>query len=159
MSNPGIVIVGAGPGAGASGARQFGTRGYDVALMSRGEEELTAVGKGLQGEGITTGWTALDITDENALRAAVERFGEFSGHLDVLHFNPSAFTQQNRSRSASTSSSPTYASASRRCSRSSRRPDRSCGRAHASSPPAALLPTSPGTRRPAWACRRRECAT
>jgi NAD(P)-dependent dehydrogenase (short-subunit alcohol dehydrogenase family) len=94
MSNPVIVIVGAGPGIGASVARQFGTRGYDVALVSRGEEELTAVGKGLQDEGITTGWSALDITDEAALRAAVQRFGEFSGHLDVLHFNPSAFTQQ-----------------------------------------------------------------
>jgi len=95
MSNPVIVIVGAGPGIGASVARQFGTRGYDVALLSRGEEELTALGKGLQDEGITTGWTALDITDESALRVAVQRFGEFSGHLDVLHFNPSAFTQQN----------------------------------------------------------------
>jgi NAD(P)-dependent dehydrogenase (short-subunit alcohol dehydrogenase family) len=94
MSNPVIVVVGAGPGVGASVARRFGSQGYDVALVSRSEDQLTALGEALRGEGITTGWTAVDITDEEALRAAVERFGRFAGHLDVLHFNPSAFTAQ-----------------------------------------------------------------
>jgi NADP-dependent 3-hydroxy acid dehydrogenase YdfG len=92
MSNPVLVVVGAGPGVGASVARRFGREGYDVALVARSEAPLTALGRQLQGEGITTGWTALDITDEDALRAAVVRFGGFAGHLDVLHFNPSAFT-------------------------------------------------------------------
>jgi NAD(P)-dependent dehydrogenase (short-subunit alcohol dehydrogenase family) len=95
MSNPVIVVVGAGPGIGASVARRFGTAGYDVALISRSPDALTALGEKLQAEGITTGWSALDITDELALRAAVERFAEFSGRLDVLHFNPSAFTAKN----------------------------------------------------------------
>jgi NAD(P)-dependent dehydrogenase (short-subunit alcohol dehydrogenase family) len=94
MSNPVIVVVGAGPGVGASVARRFGSQGYDVALVSRSEDQLTALGEALRGEGITTGWTAVDITDEEALRGAVERFGRFAGHLDVLHFNPSAFTAQ-----------------------------------------------------------------
>jgi NAD(P)-dependent dehydrogenase (short-subunit alcohol dehydrogenase family) len=95
MSNPVLVVVGAGPGMGASVARRFGRDGFDVALVARTQERLTALGEQLQSEGITTGWTALDITDADALRAAVERFGSHAGHLDVLHFNPSVFTKKN----------------------------------------------------------------
>ena len=91
MTNPLILVVGAGPGVGGSVARRFGREGYDVALVSRGEEELTRLGEELQAAGITTGWSALDLTDEAAFRAAVERFGGFGGRIDVVHFNPSAF--------------------------------------------------------------------
>jgi NAD(P)-dependent dehydrogenase (short-subunit alcohol dehydrogenase family) len=89
-----ILVVGAGPGVGGAVARRFGREGYDVALVSRGEEELTRLGEHLQAAGITTGWSALDLTDEAAFRAAVERFGGFSGRIDVVHFNPSAFRHQ-----------------------------------------------------------------
>lgn len=91
MSNPVIVVVGAGPGLGASVARRFGREGYDVALLSRDAEQLEELGTTLQTEGITTGWTALDVTDDAALREAISRFAGHAGHLDVLHFNPSAF--------------------------------------------------------------------
>ena len=91
MTNPLILVVGAGPGVGGSVARRFGREGYDVALVSRGQEELTRLGEELQAAGITTGWSALDLTDEAAFRAAVERFGGFGGRIDVVHFNPSAF--------------------------------------------------------------------
>lgn len=91
MSSPVIVVVGAGPGLGASVARRFGREGYDVALLSRSREQLDELGTAMQSEGITTGWTALDVTDESALREAITRFASHSGRLDVLHFNPSAF--------------------------------------------------------------------
>jgi len=91
VTNPLILVVGAGPGVGGSVARRFGREGYDVALVSRGQEELTRLGEELQAAGITTGWSALDLTDEAAFRAAVERFGGFGGRIDVVHFNPSAF--------------------------------------------------------------------
>ncbi len=91
MSNPVIVVVGAGPGLGAAVARRFGREGYDVALLSRDPDALEELGTTLQSEGITTGWTALDVTDDAALREAVTRFAGHAGHLDVLHFNPSAF--------------------------------------------------------------------
>ena len=94
MSNPVLLVVGAGPGIGASVARRFGRERYDVALVSRSTDRLTALGESLRAEGVTTGWSALDVTDEAALSAAVERFGTHAGHLDVLHFNPSAFTHQ-----------------------------------------------------------------
>lgn len=94
MSNPVVVVVGAGRGLGAAIGRRFGRSGYDVALIARTMETLTEIGEALQGEGITTGWTAVDITDDEALRAAIARFGEHGGRIDVLHFNPSAFTEK-----------------------------------------------------------------
>jgi NADP-dependent 3-hydroxy acid dehydrogenase YdfG len=93
MSNPVIVVVGAGPGVGASVARRFGSEGYDVALLARTASALDALGQQLQDEGLTAGWTALDVTDEQALTSAVTRFGGHAGRIDVLHFNPSAFRQ------------------------------------------------------------------
>ena len=94
MSNPVIVVVGAGPGLGASIARRFGSAGYDVALIARSEEKLEVLGRHLQQAGITTGWSAVDITDDAALSEAITRFGGHTGHLDVLHFNPSVFRQK-----------------------------------------------------------------
>ena len=92
MSNPVIVVVGAGRGIGAAVARRFGQAGYDVALIARTAATLQELGEELQGEGITTGWTPVDITDAPAFTKAVQRFGEHSGSLTHLHFNPSAFT-------------------------------------------------------------------
>lgn len=95
MSNPVIVVVGAGPGLGASVARRFGRDGYDVALLSRDPEELERLANAMQSEGITTGWAAIDVTDDQALGEAVARFAGRAGRIDVLHFNPSAFRQKN----------------------------------------------------------------
>ena len=94
MTQPVIVVVGAGPGLGAAVARRFGRSGHAVALVSRQEAQLKQLGTALQDEGITAGWTAVDVTDHEALHAAVTRFGEFSGRIDVLHFNPSAFREK-----------------------------------------------------------------
>ena len=91
MSNPVIVVVGAGPGVGASVARRFGREGYDVALLARTAPKLDELGRQLQAEGITTGWTRLDIADADELTAAITRFGGHAGRIDVLHFNPSTF--------------------------------------------------------------------
>jgi NAD(P)-dependent dehydrogenase (short-subunit alcohol dehydrogenase family) len=89
--HPVIVVVGAGPGLGAAVARRYGRAGYDVALLARDADGLDELGKALQAEGITTGWSAVDVTDGAALREAISRFGRHAGHLDVLHFNPSTF--------------------------------------------------------------------
>jgi NADP-dependent 3-hydroxy acid dehydrogenase YdfG len=91
MTNPVIVVVGAGPGMGAAVARRFGSAGYDVALVARTAEALERLGTQLRAVGITTDWAAVDITDEAALTAAIHRFAERSGSIGVLHFNPSAF--------------------------------------------------------------------
>jgi len=88
---PVIVIVGAGPGLGAAVARRFGKSGYDVCLVARSADKLDALGTSLRDGGISTRWTAADITDARAMTEAITGFGEHAGHIDVLHFNPSTF--------------------------------------------------------------------
>src|SRR5436190_18837451 len=95
MGNPVIIVLGAGPGLGAAVARRFGKAGYDVALVSRAPDALEELGRTLQSEGITTGWTPVDLTEAAALTEAIHRFGGHSGQIDHLHFNPSAFTPKN----------------------------------------------------------------
>ena len=86
-----IVVVGAGPGVSGSVARRFGHEGYDVALLGRDDDVLTELGTSLQASGVTAGWTVADVTDAEALTAAISRFAEHSGRIDALHFNPSAY--------------------------------------------------------------------
>lgn len=93
MGNKVAVIIGVGLGVGASVARRFGEAGYDVALVARSAGYLAELGEQLQGSGVTTGWTPVDIADAAALGAAIERFGGHLGRIDVLHYNPSVFRQ------------------------------------------------------------------
>jgi NADP-dependent 3-hydroxy acid dehydrogenase YdfG len=92
MTKPVVIVVGAGPGIGAAVARRFGRAGYSPALIARSAEKLEGLGKQLQSEGFTTGWTVVDVTDGPALATAVERFGGFSGSVQHLHFNAFAYT-------------------------------------------------------------------
>lgn len=94
MDNNVVVVVGAGPGVGASVARRFGREGFGVALIARSPAALERLGAELEGEGVTTRWTAVDITDAAALTQAVEGFAQDLGRIDVVHFNPSAFRQR-----------------------------------------------------------------
>ncbi len=91
MSNPVLVVIGAGPGVGGHLAQRFGADGYDVALVSRSATELAELTESLESAGITAVWDALDVTDAEALTRAVTSYGERFGRIDVLHFNPSAF--------------------------------------------------------------------
>jgi NAD(P)-dependent dehydrogenase (short-subunit alcohol dehydrogenase family) len=91
MANPVIVVLGAGPGVGGAVARRFGQAGYDPALISRDPAQLQELGEQLQADGLTTGWSALDLTEPAALTEAIQRFGDHAGSIDHLHFNPSAF--------------------------------------------------------------------
>jgi NAD(P)-dependent dehydrogenase (short-subunit alcohol dehydrogenase family) len=94
MSRPVIVVVGAGPGVSGSVARRFAREGYDVALLGVDEEQLLVLAGELEALGATVGHAVVDITDVDAATAAIGRFGEHTGHIDVLHFNPSAFREK-----------------------------------------------------------------
>ncbi|MBD8871080.1 SDR family oxidoreductase [Nocardioides donggukensis] len=86
MEKPTLLVLGAGPGVGAEVARRFAREGYAVALAARSADRLA----GLADE---IGGTAhpVDLTDPESLTRVVREVGEAAGHLDVLHFNPSAF--------------------------------------------------------------------
>ncbi|MFP5347322.1 MAG: SDR family NAD(P)-dependent oxidoreductase [Actinomycetes bacterium] len=91
MTNPLLVVLGAGPGIGTSVARRFGRDGFDVALVGRREAELARIGGALQSEGITAGWAPADVADSAVLTEALERFAGHAGRVDVLHHNISTF--------------------------------------------------------------------
>jgi NAD(P)-dependent dehydrogenase (short-subunit alcohol dehydrogenase family) len=95
MSRPVVVVVGAGPGVSGSVARRFAEEGYDVALLGQDQEVIDALVPDLEARGATVGHAVADVTDEQAARDAVRRFGEHTGRIDVLHFNPSAFREKN----------------------------------------------------------------
>jgi NAD(P)-dependent dehydrogenase (short-subunit alcohol dehydrogenase family) len=90
VSNPVIIVVGAGPGVGGSVARRFAREGYDVGLVGLGRP-LEELGTALQGQGVNAGWAEADVTDDMALREAVERLAGYTGRVDLLHYNPSAY--------------------------------------------------------------------
>jgi NAD(P)-dependent dehydrogenase (short-subunit alcohol dehydrogenase family) len=94
MSRPVIVVVGAGPGVSGSVARRFADEGYDVALLGQDQGVLDELAADLEGRGAAVGHAVADVTDAQAARDAVRRFGEHTGRIDVLHFNPSAFREK-----------------------------------------------------------------
>jgi NAD(P)-dependent dehydrogenase (short-subunit alcohol dehydrogenase family) len=91
MSNPTVVVVGAGPGVSGSVARRYARAGWDVGLVGLDPAALTTLGEELQQLGPQVGWADADVTDPDALAAAITRLAEHTGRVDVLHFNPSAF--------------------------------------------------------------------
>jgi len=91
MSNPTLVVVGAGPGVSGSVARRFAREGWDVGLVGLNPAALAELGAELQQHGGQVGWADADVTDPEALTAAVTRLAEQTGRVDVLHFNPSAY--------------------------------------------------------------------
>ncbi|WP_210440377.1 SDR family oxidoreductase [Nocardioides xinjiangensis] len=94
MSRPVLVVVGAGPGVSGSVARRFADEGHDVALLGQDQGVLDRLVADLEARGAAVQHAVADVTDEQAAREAVRRFGEHAGRIDVLHFNPSAYREK-----------------------------------------------------------------
>jgi len=80
-----ILIVGAGPGLGASIGRRFGAEGYKVALASRSQEKIAAVAAAVPG---AKGYAA-DGTDEASVQALFKQVEADLGAPSVVVFNAS----------------------------------------------------------------------
>ncbi|MER5225456.1 SDR family NAD(P)-dependent oxidoreductase [Streptomyces flaveus] len=85
---PTIAIVGAGPGMGLAIARTFGSRGFDVALISRTKEKLQTLVDQLGQEGITAEAFTADVLDRPSLTAALDAVKARFGGIDVLEYSP-----------------------------------------------------------------------
>jgi NAD(P)-dependent dehydrogenase (short-subunit alcohol dehydrogenase family) len=94
MSRPVIVIIGAGPGVSGSLARRYADDGHDAGLVGIDEEQLAELVADLESRGAAVAHAVADITDDQASTAAVTGLGERFGRIDVLHFNPSAFREE-----------------------------------------------------------------
>jgi len=84
---PVLLVLGAGPGLGLAVARRFEAEGFRPVLAARSPDKLAALAAELS----DAGTVAVDLTDADAVTAAVTSVGESEGRIDVLHFNPSAF--------------------------------------------------------------------
>ncbi|WP_435226613.1 SDR family NAD(P)-dependent oxidoreductase [Streptomyces sp. Tue6028] len=83
-----IAIIGAGPGMGLAIARTFGSRGYNVALISRSKDKLDALAQQLGADGITAEGFAADVMDRPSLTTALEAAKARFGAIDVLEYSP-----------------------------------------------------------------------
>ncbi|MCL3820055.1 SDR family NAD(P)-dependent oxidoreductase [Aeromicrobium wangtongii] len=84
-----IVIVGAGPGIGASVARRFGRAGHAVGLVARNGDRLEQMAAGLRADvGVDVTTAVADATQPDQVRAAVRAVSERIGEPRVLCFSP-----------------------------------------------------------------------
>jgi NAD(P)-dependent dehydrogenase (short-subunit alcohol dehydrogenase family) len=89
MSGTGaFVVIGAGSGLGAAAARRFGREGHPVGLIARGSERLEAMAAELAAEGLTTATETADVTDAQALAAALGALRERLGPIQAALFSP-----------------------------------------------------------------------
>lgn len=78
------IVTGAASGMGAATARRFAEEGAKVVVADMLAAEGEAVAASISGKGQTAVFQSLDVTDEQAWRAAVEATVERFGRLDVL---------------------------------------------------------------------------
>ncbi|MCV2489979.1 SDR family oxidoreductase [Geodermatophilus sp. YIM 151500] len=94
MSSRVLVVVGAGPGISGSLARRYARDGCTVGLIGSNEERVRELETELRGSGTDVRSAVLDITDTEATTEALSAMGAAFGHVDVLHFNPSAYREK-----------------------------------------------------------------
>src|SRR5690606_22905590 len=78
------IVTGAASGMGAATARRFAEEGAKVVVADMLAAEGEAVAASISGKGQTAVFQSLDVTDEQAWRAAVEATVERFGRLDVV---------------------------------------------------------------------------
>ncbi|NUR67656.1 MAG: SDR family oxidoreductase, partial [Streptomyces sp.] len=83
-----IAIVGAGPQLGLAIARTFGSRGFDVALVSRDRDKLGRLVDTLTAESITAAAFPADVLDRDALTQALKDAAAHFDGIDVLEYSP-----------------------------------------------------------------------
>ena len=89
---PALVVVAAGPGLGLAVARRFAREGWAVGLLARDAGALAQLAEAVRRAGaVRVATAAADISDEAALRAALEGLTADLGIPTVLVYNGSAF--------------------------------------------------------------------
>lgn len=78
-----VVITGASAGVGRATALEFARRGWDVALLARGEERLAAAADEVRACGMRALPLAVDVADAQAVSAAADRVIAEWAHIDV----------------------------------------------------------------------------
>ncbi|MDO5495298.1 MAG: SDR family NAD(P)-dependent oxidoreductase [bacterium] len=83
------AIVGAGRQLGAACARRFAAEGFDLALISKNEERVTALAEDLADEtGVQVRGYAANVRDHRSVAAALDRAVQDLGPIEVLQYSP-----------------------------------------------------------------------
>jgi NAD(P)-dependent dehydrogenase (short-subunit alcohol dehydrogenase family) len=84
---PGAIVIGAGPGIGTAVARRLAREGLPVAVLARSASTVDAALASLAGVDTETVGLTADVTDEPALRAALDDVVVRLGVPEVLVYN------------------------------------------------------------------------
>ena len=85
-----VLVTGASSGVGAAAAAAFAQAGDDVAILARSAPGLEVVAARVRGVGSRCLVFPVDITDQDAVRAAVETVEREWGGLDIAVSNAAA---------------------------------------------------------------------
>ncbi|MEU8325926.1 SDR family NAD(P)-dependent oxidoreductase [Nonomuraea sp. NPDC048881] len=91
----GAVIIAAGPGIGQAVARRFAAEGLPVGLIARSARTVESAAASLSSYGVPVATAVADSTDEDALRAALDKTAAELGPPDVVVYN-AAIVQADR---------------------------------------------------------------
>ncbi len=83
----GALVIGAGPGLGAAIAHRFAQEGFPVTLIARRRDAAEEIAARVRGRGVPALSLEADVTDEDALRSAIDRSVEEFGIPDVVVYN------------------------------------------------------------------------
>lgn len=81
------LITGAGGGIGSAAAARFASEGASLALLDRDRATVEQVAQDLAAKGCETLALEVDVTDEGAIAAAIERTEAHFGKLDIVFNN------------------------------------------------------------------------
>ncbi|MGB0094568.1 MAG: SDR family NAD(P)-dependent oxidoreductase, partial [Solirubrobacteraceae bacterium] len=87
MASPGgrkvAVVTGGTAGVGRATVREFAKRGYDVAVLARGQAGLDGAVEDVRGAGGQAIGIVTDVADHQAVDAAADRIERELGEIDV----------------------------------------------------------------------------
>ena len=85
------IVAGVGPGLGAALARAFAREGFAVGLLARKPDTGREVAWEIRAAGGKAAALEVDVTQRDAVRAAVEKLGAELGAVTALAYNASGF--------------------------------------------------------------------
>jgi NAD(P)-dependent dehydrogenase (short-subunit alcohol dehydrogenase family) len=88
-----IIVAGYGPGISSAVAEKFGAESFQVAIVGRSTEKLSAGVKALEAKGVKASAFTADLGDPAAIRAVVEQVRAAFGPVSVLEWT--AYTPGN----------------------------------------------------------------
>lgn len=83
----GIIIFGMGPGLSLAIAERFGKEDYKVGMISRNVDNLASFQQYLSTHGITSYFSAADLSNTSEMLLSIEELKEKLGRVDVVFYN------------------------------------------------------------------------